>query len=301
MTRFRRRSAPAPELRPEHFSDNDSYVRAVHDQGLSFDLGTLSTAFDRRRALMVLGGGTLALAGCAAQPATSTTTSSSSASSSSAAAAGSVGTGSVGEIPEETAGPYPGDGSNGPDALAEDGIVRQDIRSSFGSSTTTAGGVPLTIELTVVDVAAGGTPLAGAAVYLWHCDREGRYSMYSGGVEDENYLRGVQVADDEGRLSFTTVFPACYSGRWPHAHFEVFSSVDDATGDGRPLVTSQLALPDDVCAIVFATEGYGDSVRNLGRVSLDSDMVFSDGVDEQMAVVAGSVDAGYTASLTVGV
>ncbi len=298
MTRFRRRSAPAPELRPEHFSDNDAYVRAVHDQGLAFDLGTLSTTFDRRRALMVLGGGTLALAGCAAQPApSSSSASTSSVSTSSSAAAG----GTVGEIPEETAGPYPGDGSNGPDALAEDGIVRQDIRSSFGSSTTTAEGVPLTIELTVVDVAAGGTPLAGAAVYLWHCDREGRYSMYSGGVEDENYLRGVQVADDDGRLSFTTVFPACYSGRWPHAHFEVFSSVDDATGDGRALVTSQLALPEDVCTAVFATAGYEDSVRNLDRVSLDSDMVFSDGVDEQMAAVTGSVDAGYTASLTVGV
>lgn len=294
MTRFRRRSAPTPELRPEHFSDNDSYVRAVHDQGLAFDLGTLSAALDRRRALMVLGGGTLALAGCAAQPATTTTSSSSSTPSSAAA-------GTVGEIPEETAGPYPGDGSNGPDALAEDGIVRQDIRSSFGSSTTTAQGVPLTIELELVDVAGGGAPLAGAAVYLWHCDREGRYSMYSGGVEDENYLRGVQVADDDGRLSFTTVFPACYSGRWPHAHVEVFSSVDDATGDGRALVTSQLALPEDVCATVFATEGYEDSVRNLDRVSLDSDMVFSDGVDDQMAVVSGSVEAGYTASLTVGV
>ena len=34
------------------------------------------------------------------------------------------------EIPEETAGPYPGDGSNGPDVLAEDGIVRQDITTA---------------------------------------------------------------------------------------------------------------------------------------------------------------------------
>jgi protocatechuate 3,4-dioxygenase beta subunit len=297
MTRFRRRSAPAPELRPEHFSDNESYVRAVHDQGLAFDLGTLSTAIDRRRALMVLGGGTLALAGCAAQPASTATSSPTSSTTSSSTAAG----GTVGEIPEETAGPYPGDGSNGPDALAEDGIVRRDIRSSFGSSTTTAAGVPLTIELALVDVAGGGAPLAGAAIYLWHCDREGRYSMYSGGVEDENYLRGVQVADDDGRLTFTTVFPACYSGRWPHAHFEVFSSVDDATGDGRALVTSQLALPEDVCTTVFATDGYEDSVRNLDRVSLDSDMVFSDGVDDQMAAVTGSVDEGYTASLTVGV
>ena len=74
----------------------------------------------------------------------------------------------------------------------EDGVVRSDLRSSFGSSTTTAGGVPLTISLTVTDTANGCGPYAGAEVYLWHCDREGRYSMYSDGVTGENYLRGVQ-------------------------------------------------------------------------------------------------------------
>lgn len=90
-------------------------------------------------------------------------------------------------IPEETAGPYPGDGSNGPDVLTQDGIVRSDIRSSFGSSTTTAEGVPLTITLTVVDTSGGCTAMAGAAVYAWHCDRDGNYSMYSQGVTQENY------------------------------------------------------------------------------------------------------------------
>ncbi len=43
-----------------------------------------------------------------------------------------------GELPEETAGPYPGDGSNGANVLTESGIVRSDITSSFGSSTTRA-------------------------------------------------------------------------------------------------------------------------------------------------------------------
>jgi hypothetical protein len=45
-----------------------------------------------------------------------------------------------GELPEETAGPYPGDGSNGENVLTESGIVRCDITSSFGSSTTTSSG-----------------------------------------------------------------------------------------------------------------------------------------------------------------
>jgi protocatechuate 3,4-dioxygenase beta subunit len=99
------------------------------------------------------------------------------------------------EVPSETAGPFPGDGSNGPDVLGESGIVRHDIRRSFGSSRTLARGVPLRVNLTVTDASEGYKPLSGAAVYVWHCDRLGRYSMYSVGVADENYLRGIVKTD----------------------------------------------------------------------------------------------------------
>ena len=88
------------------------------------------------------------------------------------------------EVPSETAGPYPGDGSNGPDVLDESGIVRHDIRRSFGDSRTLATGVPLRVNLTVTDASNDYEPLSGVAVYLWHCDRLGRYSMYSSGVTD---------------------------------------------------------------------------------------------------------------------
>jgi hypothetical protein len=104
-----------------------------------------------------------------------------------------------GEMPEETSGPYPGDGSNGANVLTQSGIVRSDITSSFGSSTTKAEGVPLSITMTINDFANNKSPLAGGAVYVWHCDREGRYSLYSQGVTNENYLRGVQEADDGGQ------------------------------------------------------------------------------------------------------
>ena len=204
-------------------------------------------------------------------------------------------------IPEETAGPYPGDGSNGPNVLAESGVVRSDIRSSFGSASGVADGVPLAIDLTVTDTAAGCVPLAGAAVYLWHCDRDGLYSMYSQGAEDENYLRGVQETDSDGRVTFTSIVPACYSGRWPHIHFEVYASVDDATSAGDPIATSQLAFPADVCDEVYATDGYSASIGNLAQVSPESDNVFGDGSDQQVATVTGSVDEGYTATLAVPV
>ncbi len=101
-----------------------------------------------------------------------------------------------GELPEETAGPYPGDGSNGANVLTESGIVRSDITSSFGSSTTKAEGIPLTITMIINEFANDKKPLAGGAVYLWHCDRAGQYSLYSQAITKENYLRGVQETDD---------------------------------------------------------------------------------------------------------
>jgi protocatechuate 3,4-dioxygenase beta subunit len=136
----------------------------------------------RRRVLQLLGGaGLLALASCASKGGTnasSTPTTGASPTSSGGAPSGT--------IPEETAGPFPGDGSNGANALAEAGVVRKDIRSSFGSASGTADGVPTTIRFTLTD--STGAPMKDAAVYVWHCDREGRYSMYSDGATDQNYL-----------------------------------------------------------------------------------------------------------------
>jgi protocatechuate 3,4-dioxygenase beta subunit len=261
----------------------------------------LSTRIERRHALKLLAGaGVLALAACSSNDGTATGAESAGGGSSTTLGSPSSDTSCAGPIPEETGGPFPGDGSNGPNILAEDGVVRSDIRSSIGSAAGVAEGVPLTMDLTVLD-ADGCTPLAGAAVYVWHCDREGRYSMYSDGAEDENYLRGVQETAADGTVTFTSIFPAAYPGRWPHVHFEVFPSIAAATSGGSPTATSQLAFPRDVCESAYATDGYEQSVRNLARTSLDSDGVFSDGADDQLATMTGSVESGYAAALSISV
>ncbi|MBV7698215.1 intradiol ring-cleavage dioxygenase [Streptomyces sp. TRM70350] len=272
-----------------------------HDRGLSHDLPLLA----RRRMIRLMAGASLVpLLGCSAKDDTATGGSSpSSPSSDSSTSSSATSSTECSTIPNETAGPYPGDGSNGVNVLKESGVVRSDITSSFGDSAGgTAEGVPLTVTLTVVDAASGcGTPKQGAAVYLWHCDRDGNYSLYSEGVTDENYLRGVQETDDTGRVTFQSIFPACYPGRWPHIHFEVYGSLADATAATAITNTSQLALPKDICDTVYATDGYSQSVRNLGQLSLETDNIFSDGYDQQLATVTGSVERGYTATLTVPV
>jgi protocatechuate 3,4-dioxygenase beta subunit len=272
----------------------------IFDQGLAFDLETM---LDRRKMLKLIGyaglsaGGLLALVGCGSSSQGSATFGSAAETTSAAAAAA---TGACMVVPEETAGPYPGDGSNGPDVLSESGVVRSDIRSSFGQYPGTAEGVPLTIDVVLQDASNGCRALAGAAVYLWHCDREGQYSLYT--VTDQNYLRGVHETDSDGVATFTSIFPGCYSGRWPHIHFEVYPSLASATDDANKIATSQIALPEATCSTVYATEGYERSVENLEQTSLQTDNVFGDdGGAHQLGTATGSVAEGYVVELTVPV
>ena len=266
-----------------------------HDEfgGLHRDLHQIGTTMDRRKALRLaarfgMGLGALQLLGCSGSSDAAITT------------PDGLGDGSCPKVPEETAGPFPGEGSNGPNVLNQTGVVRTDIRSSFAGLSGTADGVPLTIALTIVSAATCAV-LANRAVYIWHCDRAGRYSLYSAGITNQNYLRGVQQTDASGKVTFTSIFPACYAGRWPHIHFEVFSSLAAAANVANKVTTSQIALPKATCDLVYATPGYEQSVTNLSQVSLASDTVFSDGASLELATVTGSVAAGLTATLTVAV
>jgi protocatechuate 3,4-dioxygenase beta subunit len=271
----------------------------IYDLGLQADLAMWTRKpLERRRILkMGLVGIGVLLAGCgsvanAAIPATSTTAPAAATTATTATAtAATAATTAVAEIPQETAGPYPADGSqasnNSLNALALSGIVRSDIRTSLGTGHVAAG-IPTKLELTLVNVNQNSAPLAGYAMYLWHCDRDGNYSMYSNGVTAEDYLRGVQQSDSNGVITFTTIFPACYSGRWPHIHFEVFDTLESAVAGEDARLTSQIAVPQDACATVFAYDtGYANSVSNLSKVSLDSDNVFGDGWDAELATVTG--------------
>ncbi|MBO0983760.1 intradiol ring-cleavage dioxygenase [Rathayibacter sp. SD072] len=292
---------PEPDLTPEGPAYQgrrlDRPGEEVVDQGLLFDVGTL---VGRRRVLALIGVGaaTMGLAACTTGAGSSAEGGSTGTSS---AATGGGTTTATGEIPDETAGPYPGDGSNGADVLENAGVVRSDIRSSIDGGATAAG-VPMTLTLTILDSANGDAPFAGAAVYVWHCDADGNYSMYSSGVEDETYLRGVQVADASGSVTFTSVFPACYSGRWPHIHFEVYPDVASITDSANAIATSQVALPADACTAVYALDTYAGSTANLAQVSLEDDNVFGDdGGALQLGTTTGGVESGYSVALTARV
>lgn len=273
--------------------------------GLQLDLEKLQrTGLSRRRLLRVaLAGSTTVLLGACASdddrpdaPDTDTAASSD---------------GGCVQNPEEAAGPFPGNGSNTvngsiSNVLTESGAVRSDITGSYGTASTVAGGVPLELTLKLVNVNAGCVPLEGHAVYVWHCTREGDYSLYSDGVQDENFLRGVQVSDAGGIVRFQTIFPGCYPGRNPHIHFEVYPSLDMASTYSNKVQTSQIALDRQACEAVYAgADGYAASVRHLERVTISNDGVFRDNNTDEVAAMtmalSGDVSIGYSGSLEVGV
>jgi protocatechuate 3,4-dioxygenase beta subunit len=287
-----------------------------HDLGLQCDLERIAALKQRRRVLgMMLSGSALLIAGCNGDDSSSTGTTSTSgsgdSSSGSGSSSGSSSSGTCSAAASETNGPYPSDGSNTvngqvSNVLADSGVVRTDIRSSFGSSATVAAGVPLTLTLTLLNSNNLCAPLAGYAIYIWHCTRDGLYSLYSNGVQNENFLRGVQVADASGKVTFTTIFPGCYSGRYPHIHFEIYPSLSMATLYTNRVLTSQMAMARDVCSTVYSgATGYSTSASNLANVTIASDNVFGDNTTAQMAAMtptlSGDISNGYTGALSIGV
>lgn len=294
-----------------------------HDRGLAHDLEIIARRMmGRRKALgwFVGAGATALLAGCGGADGdaststgtgttTGTDTSSGSSGSGTSTGSGSTGSGSGSCVadPTETNGPYPADGTNTSNGatsnvLTQSGVVRSDIRPSFINSTTVATGIRVDLTLTVVNVNNSCSPLSGYAVYIWRCDANGDYSLYD--LPAESYLRGVLVTDSNGQVTFTTVFPGCYSGRYPHIHFEVFSSLSGATGGRAAALISQLAMPSQVCSAIYADSGYSESSTNFARTSISSDNVFGDNSSAQIAqqtpTMSGSVSTGYTGTATIG-
>lgn len=232
------------------------------------------------------------LAGCGAGSSTGSDTSSSDDSSSESSSTDDTTTQVEGEcvlIPEETQGPYPLLA-----ILGNSSMVRQDI-------TEDKEGIPLSITLRLVDINNSCIPIANAAVYIWHCDKDGSYSGYSstqnGSHAGQTFLRGIQISDADGVVTFNTIYPGWYAGRITHVHFQIYLN-DNLTVTAT--ATSQLAFPAEITAAVYNTSLYSKG-QNTVITSFAQDNIFSDGTTYQMASVDGDTNSGYDATLTVGI
>lgn len=123
-------------------------------------------------------------------------------------------------------------------------------------------------------------PMPNARVNIWHCDKDGNYSGYSTEA-GKTYLRGYQIADANGEVEFTTIFPGWYPGRVCHIHFQVFVSTAYSA-------VSQLAFPGDTTNQVY-TENTAQYTKGADPLQVEQDNVFADGYALQMATLEKDV------------
>ena len=240
-------------------------------------------SINRREALGVLGAAGLAfVGGCGSSPTSPSTTTT--ASNNSGTGGGTSGAASCVVTPEETAGPYP----DRTGMLNSPAFFRRDV-------TEGKPGLPLTLAITVVNVRNSCAPLADAAVEIWQCDAAGNYSEYSQpgfNGTGQTFLRGLQTTDAGGKVTFSTIYPGWYMGRATHIHVEIYTN-------GRSIKTTQIAFPESVSSAVYRTGVYASKGQNTTTNA--SDNVFSDGVQDELAALAGDTTSGYTATITIGV
>lgn len=163
-------------------------------------------------------------------------------------------------------------------------------------------GIPLTINITVNNTNGNCTALQGAIVDIWHCDKDGYYSEYGGtGMQSVDYtnvhfLRGRQIADANGLVTFNSIFPGWYNGRATHIHVHIYNA------SGSSLLVTQIAFPEgsnSATVQVNASTANGYTKGMTGYTYNASDNVFSDGVTNELATVSGSVANGFTLNHTI--
>jgi protocatechuate 3,4-dioxygenase beta subunit len=181
---------------------------------------------------------------------------------------------------------------------------RSDIRSDTEGTAGLQDGLPLNLSLTIYSYANGVcTPLPGAQVDIWHCNAEGLYSDISAnsnqGQTGRNFLRGYQITDSNGIVSFITVYPGWYQGRVTHIHLKI--RVRDGSQTITTEATTQLFFADATTAAVYGVAPYASKGQN--SIQNDGDMVYGSLTNPaaNLAALAGNTTNGYSASASIGV
>lgn len=163
-------------------------------------------------------------------------------------------------------------------------------------------GAPLELKLRVIEHGPC-TPIANARIDVWHADASGIYSGYDGQGDDGNvsakgqtHLRGTQITDADGSVTFRTVYPGWYPGRTPHIHIKVVL-------DRLTVLTGQIYFPDDLSARIYRERPPYNS-RPVADMTNSRDFLFNVGEREGGGIVlaAEENDGGLvTASLLIAV
>ncbi|KAI0155529.1 Intradiol ring-cleavage dioxygenase [Pestalotiopsis sp. NC0098] len=214
--------------------------------------------------------------------------------------------------PDTIWGPYGIDGE----------IVRHDLREL----STGQEGLDFYLDIGVIDIETC-EPLPKAALSIWNCNATGTYSGFTGidpdtasfydGVtarddgttDDDTFLRGIQVTDDEGMIEFLTLFPGYYITRTSHIHVTVQTNITNGTGFSESKIQhiGQLFFEEDLLNEVYQLSPYSDHLETLNRTTNAEDSLYSsassDGYSAVISVsqIGDALADGLVGYITIGV
>lgn len=215
------------------------------------------------------------------------------------------------ETPEETDGPFP---THKPSDLVAQNIISDRV------------GTSLIINIGLYDTGNNCKALQNAIIDIWHCDSKGEYSEYGGGDmkmpapgtrppegvpggprgrrppggggmmqaadhQSEHFLRGRQVTNPNGLVSFKSIYPGWYPGRSPHVHVHVYNAA------GKSLLITQIAFPEEVSLAVYGQVDYAS--HGQPDTSHSHDMVFEDSIANELGTITGNIKDGYVLSHSI--
>ena len=174
-------------------------------------------------------------------------------------------------------------------------------RSDLTTNTTDANvlnATPLSLTMTILQYASSGcSALAGAQVDVWHADAaQALFGRVGRKYRCADFLRGYQITDSNGAVTFKTIIPGWYSGRTVHIHVMI-----------RTLSTSEAALTEFTTQLFFAQTFLN---ARVATVSPYSSRGAPDTTNAQDSIYSPRpnlgwptpvVEAAYTASVTLGV
>ncbi len=198
--------------------------------------------------------------------------------------------------PSMTEGPY----------FVDEMLKRADIRLD-PSDNSVKPGLPLQLTINVFKVdGVSCTPLKDVQVDIWHCDATGLYSdEAANNTVGKKFLRGYQLTDEKGVVSFTTVVPGWYSGRTVHIHMKVRTFSADGTQSYA--FNSQLFFDDTLMDQIFTQAPYSGRGKRDTTNKTDNiykgDTIGADAHDlgETMLLKLVKDGDGYKAQISVGV
>ena len=278
----------------EHNNLNSHTISQNEDTSVE-SRDTDPNGLDRRTALRLIGSlfGTALVAGCGGGGSTAGSLTSTGTTSGTTTTTGTTTTGTTGTVtPEGEIGPYFTD-----DSAA--GFNRSNILSNLDGTDTQAG-IPLTLKVYVYDSENNFTALAGAQVDIWHCNALGVYSNESSeSTSGQTWLRGYQLTNSTGLVTFNTIIPGWYQGRTTHIHLRVRSKYSEASSTSDGANTTQLFFSQTILDYIYTNVAPYNS-KGKDTTTNAADRVYTQQTKGEMQVVlTGDYTSGYAATVAI--